>query len=118
MKVRYIGKTSDPLYFICGKVYEKIGESHVGGTMLSVIDETGEDYLYPPGWFEELTDEEAQRIADSRVPHLCPVCGKHVFPMEESYESCPHCNWCDTADPVWNNDLSVVEDREKYRKGT
>ena len=58
MKVRYIGKKSDPLYFIKGKVYEKIGESEFGGgVMWKVIDETGEDYLYPPEIFEELKDE-------------------------------------------------------------
>ena len=55
MKVRYIGKTSDPLYFIRGKIYEKLGEEH---GLWRVIDETEEDYLYPPGWFEELTDSE------------------------------------------------------------
>ena len=56
MKVKYTGK-SDPLSFINGKVYEKIGESH---GLWRVIDETGEDYLYDPAAFEVVEDGDAQ----------------------------------------------------------
>lgn len=55
MKVKYIGKKSSPLYFIEGKVYEKIGESR---DMWRVIDETGEDYLYPPEIFEVVEEDK------------------------------------------------------------
>ena len=51
MKVRYIGKNSDPLYFIRGREYEKLGEEH---GLWRVVDETEEDYLYPPSWFEAI----------------------------------------------------------------
>jgi len=56
MKVKYTGK-SDPLSFINGKVYEKIGESH---GLWRVIDETGEDYLYDPAAFEVVEDGDTQ----------------------------------------------------------
>lgn len=42
---------SDPLELINGKVYEIIGDdSH--GTFYNVVDETGEDFLYPAEDFE------------------------------------------------------------------
>ena len=56
MKVRYIGE-SDPLEFIKGKEYEKIGEEH---GFWRVIDETGEDYLYLPGNLEIVEDESVK----------------------------------------------------------
>lgn len=49
MKVKYIGKISDPLELINGKVYECLG---VEQNWYRVIDETQEDYLYPPDEFE------------------------------------------------------------------
>ena len=57
MKVKYIGKASDPLYFIEGHVYDKVGESKKSG-MWRVVDETGEDFLYPAGLFEPVDEEE------------------------------------------------------------
>ncbi len=46
--VKYRWK-SDPFYFINGKTYRMIGETH---GLWRVIDESGEDYLYPPEVFE------------------------------------------------------------------
>lgn len=48
MKVKYKGK-SDPLELINGKVYDVISTEK---EWYRIIDETGEDYLYPPEVFE------------------------------------------------------------------
>ncbi len=49
MKVKYIGAISDPLELISGKEYECLGKED---NAYRVIDETGEDYLYPASKFE------------------------------------------------------------------
>ena len=49
MKVKYTGKISDPMELINGKIYDCIG---IEKDWYRVIDETGEDYLYPPNEFE------------------------------------------------------------------
>lgn len=48
MKVKFIGET-DPVYMINGKVYDVIS---IEKTWYRIIDEEGEDYLYPPELFE------------------------------------------------------------------
>ncbi|MDD6762895.1 MAG: hypothetical protein PUD92_04580 [Clostridiales bacterium] len=53
MKVKYIGK-SDPMALINGKVYEV---ASVETEWYRIIDETGEDYLYPPDNFEIVTNK-------------------------------------------------------------
>lgn len=47
MKVKYIGKT-DPTTFINKKIYEVIS---IEQKWHRIIDETNEDYLYPPNKF-------------------------------------------------------------------
>lgn len=49
MKVKYIGKISDPLELINGKIYECLGKEL---DRYRIIDETEEDYLYPVEEFE------------------------------------------------------------------
>lgn len=49
MKVKYIGTISDLLELISGKEYECLGKED---NAYRVIDETGEDYLYPASEFE------------------------------------------------------------------
>lgn len=44
MKVKYIGKNSSDLSLIANKEYECLGQEY---DRYRVIDETGEDYLYP-----------------------------------------------------------------------
>ena len=48
---------SDPLELIEGKVYEVISVEW-DGMMLNVVDETGEDFLYPAEHFEVIPDDE------------------------------------------------------------
>ncbi len=49
MKVKYIGTVSDPLELISGKAYNCLG---IENDWYRVVDETDEDYLYPPDQFE------------------------------------------------------------------
>ena len=48
MKVRYLGE-SDPLCLLNNKIYNVIS---VEEDWYRIVDETGEDYLYPPEGFE------------------------------------------------------------------
>lgn len=48
MKVKFMGKT-EPLVLTHGKIYETIS---VERGFYRVIDDSGEDYLYPPQYFE------------------------------------------------------------------
>ena len=48
MKVRFIWET-DPIYMKNGKIYEVI---NIEKGWYSIIDEEGEDYLYPPELFQ------------------------------------------------------------------
>lgn len=52
MKVKYIGET-DPATFIKGKIYEVIS---IEQKWYRIVDETNEDYLYPPDNFEIVKD--------------------------------------------------------------
>lgn len=48
MKVKYTGDKGSPLSVMRGKVYECLG---VESGWYRIIDETDEDYLYPPDDF-------------------------------------------------------------------
>jgi hypothetical protein len=48
MKVKFLGE-SDPLELTSGKVYDVLS---VEKDWYRIVDETGEDYLYPPEIFE------------------------------------------------------------------
>lgn len=52
MKVKYLGD-SDPLALLNGKIYDVIS---VEREWYRIVDETEEDYLYPPGAFEIIED--------------------------------------------------------------
>jgi hypothetical protein len=49
-----------------GKLYELI-DAHAGNGMVRIIDESGEDYLYPDDWFEPVALDEstAHRLHDA-----------------------------------------------------
>ncbi len=42
-------------------------------------------------------EDEGGRAYDIRRRHVCPVCGKTVFPDENSLDQCTHCGWEDDA---------------------
>ena len=48
MKVRFLGE-DDPLALLHNKVYEVLAVEKLG---YRIVDETNEDYLYPPELFE------------------------------------------------------------------
>lgn len=48
MKVKYVGKTF-PLELTNGKTYDAL---EVERTWYRIVDDSGEDYLYPPELFE------------------------------------------------------------------
>ncbi len=50
MKVKWL-EEADPLSFYNGKIYKALGYAW-DATMLDVIDETGDNYLYPVECFE------------------------------------------------------------------
>lgn len=52
MKIKYIGETDVSL--TNGKIYEVIS---IEETLLRIIDDTGEDYLFPPEEFEILEEQ-------------------------------------------------------------
>lgn len=52
-KIKFIG-VSDPVYMINGKTYDVIS---IENGWYRIIDEEGEDYLYPPELFEIVSDE-------------------------------------------------------------
>lgn len=54
IKVKFIGQ-DDPLALRHGKVYDAIvGQKGI----LGIIDETGEEYAYPPNLFEKVLQDE------------------------------------------------------------
>lgn len=56
MKVKYIGK-SDPFALLSGKIYEVLS---IEKDWYRIVDETGEDYLYPPELFDKQKGKQAQ----------------------------------------------------------
>lgn len=49
-----------------GRLYEVVDEE-AGNGMMRIIDETGEDYLYPSAWFEPVAVAESAALRLHRV---------------------------------------------------
>ena len=61
---------------------------------------------------------------ESNDSHICPVCGKHHFEVQDFFEICPVCGWEDDAiqrdDPDYAggaNAMSLNEARKAYAVG-
>lgn len=68
--------------------------------------------------------QEERQVIDMKVKHICPICGKHEFPEENSFDICPVCNWEDDADQEENPDeenganrMSLNQAREAWKNG-
>ena len=66
MKIRFLGK-SDPIYLLHGKVYDVIS---IEKEWYRIIDEEGEDYLYPPDIFEIVDDSPIKKIKGDKNDRL------------------------------------------------
>ena len=64
MLVKFVGQTS-PLELTEGKCYEVLS---VERTWYRIVDDSGEDYLYPPEWFEVL--QEAPFYSEETMARL------------------------------------------------
>lgn len=54
LKVKYIGD-SDPLQLLNGNIYAVLS---IENSWYRIVDETGEDYLYPPDLFQIVNVEQ------------------------------------------------------------
>lgn len=68
MKVKYVGE-SDPLELLNGKIYDVIEIDEVLG-WYRIVDETGEDYLYPAEDFEIIKETEVITVAETELIDL------------------------------------------------
>lgn len=56
------------------------------------------------------------------TPHKCPVCGKHTFSDESSFEICPYCGWQDDgsdendSDILGPNELKYSDFKARYER--
>lgn len=87
MKVEFTGK-SDPFALLHGKIYDVVS---IEQDWYRIIDETDEDYLYPPESFK-IVDHEPPGI-NGRFPSPC--CGKIMLDKLGAYRVCPNCHWED-----------------------
>ena len=58
------------------------------------------------------------------IDHVCPVCGKTVFPYRDSHKVCDECGWDDDwyqeeypHEELLANELSLCEYKSAYNNG-
>lgn len=65
-------------------------------------------------YFEEVTDNYV------KVPHKCPVCGKHEFEDHFCHDICPFCGWEDDgtedSEEIGANEVSYSEYKKHYER--
>jgi hypothetical protein len=66
---------------VVGRVYKVAPPAENDGDLLRVIDETGEDYLYPARYFEQFEPETTAQVTTTVAAHLPPDL-KHVLRAE------------------------------------
>lgn len=75
MKAKYIGETS-PLELTNGEIYQVLS---VEKDWYRVVDDTGDDYLYPPNVFEVLNEQhcsiDERQSKRQRLSFKCVACG-------------------------------------------
>ena len=64
MKVKFLGE-DDPLALLHNKIYEVLS---IEKKWYRIIDETNEDYLYPPDLFEIIEDNDKNKITKIHKP--------------------------------------------------
>lgn len=119
MKVKYLG-ISDPLELLNGKVYDVIS---IEGDWYRIVDETGEDYLYPPQVFKvvernngsvpTITLEESMHSSKNTAPFApkplqfesISLRGRFAYAAlcieARLLALCPDTNWMPLSQTIW-----------------
>ena len=117
IKARYLGKTS-VFDFVHNKIYD-VWVGHDG--QKCIIDWSGDEFY---GFennpdFEVLTEEQVSEL--KKLPeyqsHKCPVCGKGIFSMHESHETCEVCGWWDSKNKEFTHGIDSDEYHDLWKRG-
>ena len=61
----------------------------------------------------------AEENTPAPTPHLCPVCGRHQFRDEWSFDICPFCGWEDDGgeaiEEIGANGVPFLEYKNRYQ---
>ena len=118
------------------KKYQEMDCPVCGEFHFSQLDESDVevyDYIQCPhcGWKCDVFQTQNPELRDGTneatyvsQEHSCPVCGKHTFSDEGSFETCPQCGWVDDKlmedEPdQWAgcaNDLCLNDYVKRYRE--
>lgn len=116
-KVIYHGET-DAFEFTNNRIYD-VYLDNKGRKCIFMGD--GDEYygFKEDGEFEVVSKEQYREL--KKLPkyqkHICPVCGKGIFSMQESGERCEVCGWSDSSESWLNLGLTVDKCKELYQQG-